>query len=251
MKRSILFMTVASLAGTLLAAPKDEVQSAIKKLSDAGSYSWTSTPQNAQPAGGGGGGGGRGRGGGPSEGKLGKDGFAYITTTMNRGGESMTMERVVKGEKSAMKNQEGVWQTPEEMMAAFGGGPGGGGRGPGGGMFGTQLLPAAQAADLVDKVKDLAVADGAYSGDLTEAGAKSFMAFGGRGGGPAPEISGAKGSVKFWVKDGTLVKYEFNVQGTMSGPNGEFPINRTTTIEIKNVGSTDVTVPDEAKKRVS
>jgi hypothetical protein len=249
---------VASLAGTLMAAPKDEVQGAVKKLGDAGSYSWTSTTTNVSPAGGpGGGGGGRGRGGfcggGPMEGKLGKDGIAYITSTSNFGGNPMTMERVVKGDKTAMKNQDGAWQTPEEMMAAFGGGGApGGGRGRGGGMFGgAVVLPAAQAADLLSKVKDVTMADGAYSGDLTEDGAKSLMAFGGRGGGQGPDIAGAKGSVKFWLKDGVLAKYEFTVQGTMSFGGNDMPMNRTTTIEIKDVGTTTVTVPDEAKKKVS
>ena len=264
MKRSILFMTVASLAGTLMAAPKVEVQGAVKKLGDAGSYGWTSTTTNLSPAGGPGGGpgggGGRGRGGfgggGPMEGKIGKDGIAYITSTSNFGGNPMTMERVVKGDKTAMKNQDGTWQTPEEMMAAFGGGGGGGapggGRGRGGGMFGgTAVLPAAQAADLLSKVKDVSMAGGVYSGDLTEDGAKSLMAFGGRGGGAGPDIAGAKGSVKFWLKDGVLTKYEFNVQGTMSFGGNDMPMNRTTIIEIKDVGTTTVTVPDEAKKKVS
>ncbi len=270
MKRSILFMTVASLAGTLMAAPKDEVQGAIKKLSDAGSYSWTLTTTNLSAGGGpGGGGGGRGfgGGGGPTEGKIGKDGIAYITSTSNRGGSPMTTERVVKGDKSASKNQEGVWQTPEEMMAAFGGGapgggapgggapggaPGGGrgGRG-GGGMFGAVTLPAVQATDLLSKAKDVTMAAGVYSADLTEDGVKALMAFGGRGGGQAPEIAGAKGTVKFWIKDGTLTKYEFNVQGTMSFGGNDMPQNRTTIVEIKDVGTTTVTVPDEAKKKVS
>jgi hypothetical protein len=260
MKRSILFMTVASLAGTLMAAPKDEVQSAVKKLGDAG-YSWTSTTTNlAAPAGGGGGGGrGFGGGGGPVQGKVGKDGIALITSTSNRGGSPTTTERVVKGDKSAMKNQEGAWQTPEEMMAAFGGGPGGapggapgGGRGRGGGgMFCAQPHPATQAEDLLSKVKDVTMAGGVYSGDLTEDGVKALLAFGGRGGGQGPDIAGAKGSAKFWLKDGVLSKYEFNLQGTMSFGGNDMPMNRTTTIEIKDVGTTTVTIPDEAKKKVS
>src|SRR5258706_7873238 len=111
MKRNVLTMTVAMIAtGSLLAAPKDDVGSAVKKLADAPSYSWSTTTN----AGGGGGGGRGGRGGGPAAGKAVKDGVSIITPTF---GEN-TMETVVKGEKSVMKNQEGACQTPEEMMAA-------------------------------------------------------------------------------------------------------------------------------------
>ena len=67
---------------------------------------------------------------------------------------------------------------------------------------------SAGAQDLIGHTKELKSADGVISGDLTEAGAKSLMTFGGRGGGGGPEISGAKGSVKFWVKDGVLTKME-------------------------------------------
>ena len=75
--------------------------------------------------------------------------------------------------------------------------------------------------------------------------------FGGRGGGNGPEISGAKGSVKFWVKDGMLFKYEIKVQGKVSFNGNDRDIDRTTTIEIKDIGSTKVEVPDDAKKKMS
>src|SRR5207249_5303216 len=77
-------------------------------------------------------------------------------------------------------------------------------------------VPAAQAEDLAGKVKDLKSADGVYSGDLTEEGAKSLLTFGPPRGGNAPEVSGAKGSVKFWVKEGELSKIKFTVQGKVS-----------------------------------
>ncbi len=235
MKKTILIGTAALIAGSLLAAdPKDDVKSAVKKLADAGNYSWTTALDFG--------------GGGfdmpPSEGKVDKDGIALVTSTF---GEN-TMETVFKGTNSATKNPEGTWQTPAERAAA------GGGRGRGGfgGMFGGQTLPTAQAEDLLSKVKELKLADGVYSGDLTEEGAKALMSFGGRRGGPAPEITGAKGTVKFWVKDGALTKYVFTRQGSVSRGGGDpMEMNLTTTVEIKNVGTTKLTIPDEAKKKVS
>lgn len=254
MKRNLLFIAVSLLAGAAVAAPKDDVQSAAKKLGEAASYSWKTTVQNAGGGGGGGGGGGRGGGrgrgffgGGPNEGKTSKDGFTIITTTA---GEN-TFETVIKGEKSVMKTQDS-WQTMAEIAAARGGGGGGGrGGGRGGAAAIRNRIPAFQVEDLLSKVKDITVADHVYSGSLTEEGAKSFLAGGGRGGANAPEISGAKGSVKVWVKDGVLSKFEFNVQGKVSAGGNDREINRTTTVEIKDVGTTKVEVPEEAKKKLS
>ena len=258
MKRNILFGTIALMAGSLLAAdsPQDEVKGAAKKLADAGSYSWKSSVQNA---GGGGGGGGRGRGGfggGPREGKLSKDGIASITIT---GGQNTT-EAFVKGDKVVVKNREGVWQTLAEMTANAGQDQGQGRRGGRGGGAAAALrnfkAPAVEAQDLVAKVKELKKGEGVYSGDLTEDGARSLFLPGGgrgRGGANAPAPTGVKGSAKFWVKDGVLSKFEYNVQGKMTvGQDGnEIEINRTTTVELKDVGTTTVTVPDEVKKKLS
>ena len=57
--------------------------------------------------------------------------------------------------------------------------------------------------------------------------------------------------MRFWLKDGALAKYEFNLQGSISFNGNDFDVNRTTTVEIKDVGSTKITVPDEAKKKLS
>ena len=94
------------------------------------------------------------------------------------------------------------------------------------------------------------MADGAYAGDLTEEGAKSFLVFGGRGGADGPVVSNAKGSVKFWVKDGLLAKYQYTVKGSISFNGNDRDVDRATTVEIKNIGTTKVEVPDEAKKKL-
>lgn len=244
MKRNILFGTVALLAGSLIAAnagPKDDVTAAAKKLAEK-SYAWKTASENA---GGGGGGGGGGRGGfGSQEGKISADGTAMVTMP----GRDNNTEAVIKGEKFAVKRGEG-WQSAAELAANA---EGGGGRGRGGAaMFRNFKAPAARAQDLIGQTKELKAADGVISGDLTEEGAKSLLAFGGRGGGNGPEISGAKGTVKFWVKDGVLSKYETKVQGKVSFNGNDRDVDRTTTTEIKDIGTTTVTVPEEAKKKLS
>ena len=246
MKRGTLISTMGLMAVSLLAAqasPKDDVSNAIKKLA-VGSYAFTITTTNA--AGGFGGGGSRG-GGGPGrgglDGKVGKDGIAYAVRSTDR----TTNEAVAKGAKRAFKTQDG-WQTQDEMMN------GGRGGGFGGGAMVAMrdlLVPATQAEEVLGKVKEVKLADGVYSGDLSANDAKAYTAPFPGGFGSGGEISDAKASVKYWVKDGVLSKYELHVQGSMDFGGTVMEIDRTTTVDIKDAGKADVTVPAEAAKKVS
>jgi len=240
MKTNILFSTMALLTGTLIAAdssPKDDIKSAAKKLAEKSNYSWKTTVESA------GGGGGRGRPG-PTDGKTEKDGVTFLSFT--RGDN--TIDAVLKGGKGAVKTADG-WKSLSEAAEGEGG-QGNPSRGIAR-MLPNFKTPAAQAEDLTSKVRELKKADEGYSGELTEEGAKELLTFGGRGGGNAPSISGAKGSVKFWVKDGVLAKYEFKVQGKVTINGSDRDVDRTTTIEIKDVGSTKVEVPEGAKDKLS
>ncbi len=257
-------------AGSLLAAdPKDTVTAAGKKLVDGGNYSWKQSVENA-----GGGGGFGGGGGGPqvSEGKV-AGGLIWTSTpgfAFGGGDAPPPTERIFKGTNSATKNQEGKWQTAEEIAAeaaANGGGGGGGGfgggfgggRGRGGFGFGggTPALPGTNVAYLASMAKSLTESGGVISGDLTDDGAKAQLAFGGRGrrgggggfggpgggGGAPPEPTGAKASVKFWVSGGNIAKYELKASGTMSFGGNDIQIDRTTTVEFKDIGTTKIDAP--------
>jgi hypothetical protein len=242
MKRNIILGAVLLCATSLVAADAgSDVKAAAKKLTDKGNYSWKSTSESA------GGGGGGNRGGGPTEGKI---DAGTIHLSMTRG--ENTVEAVLKGDKGAIKTEEG-WQSLSEAAEAGGEG---GGRGNMGRFMARTLqnfkAPAAQAEELAGKATGLKKDGDAYAGDLPADVVKGLMAFGGRrAGGDAPEVSGAKGNVKFWVKDGVLSKYQYNVKGTMSFGGNDREIDRTTTVEIKDVGTTKVTVPDDAKKKLS
>jgi hypothetical protein len=118
-------------------------------------------------------------------------------------------------------------------------------------MLQSFKAPAAQAEDLAGKAKEIKKDGDAYAGDLTDEGAKALLTFGGRGGANAPEVSGAKSSVKFWIKDGVLAKYELKVKGTVSFNGNDREVDRTTTVEIKDIGTTKVAVPEDAKKKMS
>ena len=189
MKKTIVFATLGILSASILFAaddPKADVKAAAKKVGDKNNYSWTST---SKVEGGGGGGGGGGRGfGGPTDGQF-ADGIVYLKSTFG----DRTMHTAAKGEKVIFKGED-EWEVADE-----------GAQGPG--AFAARRMrtfkaPAAEAADLADKAQSLKSADGAISGDLTEAGAKSFLTFGRRQNADAPGPKDAKGTVKFWVKDG-------------------------------------------------
>ena len=258
MNRILVSTFAAACAAAFVhAAPADDLAAAAKKLGDAANYSWTATTEiaNSQfPA-------------MPVEGQTEKGGLTVITRSFN----GNAMQTVRKGDQMVMQNQEGAWMTMEEMRAQFanrggggapgaGGAPGGGGnRGGGGGrggpgMFGGgQANPAEEVANLVAKIKDAKVVVGVLTATLSAEDAAPLLTFGGRGGGggnPPPAPTNASGSVKFWLKDGALVKYVVNVKGTVSFGGQDRDIDRTTTTEFKNVGSTKVSVPDEAKKKL-
>lgn len=241
MKKNVLLSTLVLITGPLLAADSgNEVKDAARKLAEKGNYSWKTTTEAA-----GGGGGGRFRPG-PTEGKTEKDGYTFLS--MTRGDN--TLDAVLKGSKGAIKTPNEGWKSLAEETADAGGGQ----RNPArfiGRMLQNFKAPAAQAEDLAGKAKELKSSEGAYSGDLTEEGAKSLLTLGRGRGGNAPEISGAKGSVKFWIKDGVLSKIQFNVQGKVSFNGNDRDVDRTTTIEIKDVGTTTLTVPEDAKKALS
>jgi hypothetical protein len=227
MKTHVLFSATALLAGSLIAAdssPKDDVIAAAKKLGDQTNYSWKTTvvvPENAQfkP--------------GPSEGKTEKDGFTHLTLSFG----DNTTQAFIKGDKAAVTNPEGGWQSLSDLDNA---------EGPGrflGRIIRNFKTPAAQAGELAAATKELKKDGDVYAGDLTEEGAKAQFRFG--------TVSNPKGWVKFWVKDGALTKFQFKVTGKVDFNGNEFDVDRTWMIEVKDVGTTKVSVPEEAKKKVS
>lgn len=214
------------LTGSLLAAdptPKDQLSSAIKKLAEKANYSWKTTvvvPESAQfkP--------------GPTEGQTEKDGYTRLVMTF----AGNTTQAVMKGDRAAVTGPDGGWQALADLENA---------EGPGR-FFGRKIknfkVAAAQAAELAAGAKDLKQEGDTYSGDLTEDGAKAQFRFG--------TVTNPKGSLKFWVKDGVLMKYEFKVTGKVDFNGNEIEVDRATTVEIKDVGTTKVEVAEEAKRKL-
>jgi hypothetical protein len=227
MKTTSLLTSLYLMACPLFAvdsSPKDDITAAAKKLAEKANYSWKSTtvvPESARfkP--------------GPTEGKTEKDGFTYVTLSF---GENSS-EIALKGEKVAITDRDGGWQLASELES-------GEGRGRFLGRMARNLKPpAAQAIELVAAAKELKKEGDVYSGEMTEDGAKKQFRFG--------EPKNPKGSVKFWVKDGVLTKFETKLEAKMEFGGDEIDASRTTTTEIKDVGTTKVNVPEAAKKKLS
>jgi hypothetical protein len=225
MKKTLLFTLALLAAGSIPAADTistNKVRDALAKLRAADNFSWTVTVKMPEapfeP--------------GPLKGRTEKAGYTMIRQEM---GEN-TLEAVFKGDKIALK-QEDQWRLPDELEGFFA-------------MMARWIARSGTAADEADnmlsKVKELKAGEGElFSSDYTEEGAKALLTFG-----PTPPKM-AKGSVKFWLKNGALVKFESDLQGVLVGPDGEerdFAMTRT--FEIQDVGTTKVEVPVEAKSKL-
>jgi hypothetical protein len=226
MKKILTPILLALLAVRVAAADstaKDDVVAASKKLGDQPNYSWKENvvvPDNSpfKP--------------GPTEGKWEKGGDTYFTLSFG----DDTTKIYLEGDKSAISDPDGGWQSAKEMGAD---------EGPGrfvAAIVGMFKAPAAQAEELAGTAKELVQDGDALSSDMTDEGAKSQFRFG--------KVTNPKGSVKFWIKDGQLVKYEFKITGKAEFNGNEFDVDRDTTIEIANVGATKIDVPADAKKKL-
>jgi hypothetical protein len=233
MRLTTLLTIAAGFAGSALlahAAAKDDLAKAIQQLADAGGYSWKATTESPQ------------FNLGPTLGKIDKNGCALVSRTWG----DNTIQSAHMGDKAATETDDG-WRSLAELEAD---------QGDNRGRFRARMLsafepPAAEAAELLKGSGDVTTKDGAYAASLSEAKVKELMSFRrGAGSGEGPEISGAEGSVKFWIDQGMLKKYQYSVKGTMTWNNQDREIDRTTTVEISDVGNTKVELPEAAKAKL-
>jgi len=231
MKKTLLCLAFALSRLLLVAAepsPNEALSNAAKVLAEKPSYSWKTTVEiPGDPT-------------GTIEGKLEKDGAVVLALAR----AEQSFSGVLKGGKAAIKTEDG-WKTAADAADDT--------AETGAIRFVARILksfkvPTEDATDLAAKAVDLKLADGVYSGTLPVEVVKELLLFRSRGGDNRPEISGAKGSIKFWVKDGSLAKYEYKVQGTLSLNGNDRDVDRTHTTEISEVGTTKATVPEGAAK---
>jgi hypothetical protein len=246
MLHRVFIATLSLLAFSVAAAhadPKDDIQAAIQKLVDGGNYSWTRTVE-----------GGFGRG--PQNGKTQKDGLTWLSIQMR----DNSYEVLTNGEKAAVKTEDG-WKSKADLTAAASNDDGGGGPPSPERMllFLVQNIrtPADMSKDLVSKLENIQKTDDGFTADLTPDAAKEQLMFRRRrattqpdANAPQMEVSNAKATIKLTIKDGNLTKVEMHVTGTRTFNGNDNDVDQTTTTEIKDVGTTKIDVPDDAKAKL-
>jgi hypothetical protein len=239
--RKITATTLFAMAATSLIAAdgKADVEAAAKKLSDKPSYSWVATTESQSRF-----------GDGDRDGKTEKGGYTILNMP---GRDNQQIQAVFKGDKGVIKAGES-WHTlqaladseDEETRRL---------------RFTARRLqqfkpPHGEAQDLLKHAKAIEKdEDGIYVGQLSPEGLKAIYGRGFRRGGDSAgegvDVSGLSGRVKFWLKDGAISKYSRHVEGNMKFGDRDVEVDTTTTTQIKEVGSTKVIVPDEAKKKLA
>ena len=110
-------------------------------------------------------------------------------------------------------------------------------------------------------LQNLQKTDDGYTADLSDEAAKELLSFRRRAATqpdaqadpnapPPPEITNPKATIKIWVTDGMLSKVELHTTGSVSFNGNSIDVDRTATTEFKDVGSTKVDVPDDAKAKL-
>lgn len=232
--KSLLILALSGLFVDFSCAAdaRETVTRAAKQLGDKSGYSWTTSTRDAD-----------GRGGplGPIDGKSEKNGLTWLSFIVG----GLPVEVYMQGQKGTAKAFEG-WQTFDEV-ARTGASPAAVIR-----YLRAYQTPMAEAVALAGKVKELKPADDALAGELPEDAVKEMLLLGARRrDGQEPQAADAKGTIKYWLKDGALAKYEINVQGKVTSGDRESVVNRTVKVEIKDVGATKLEVPAEAKQKMS
>jgi hypothetical protein len=229
--RFLAALTLLTSTALLCAEPTatDQANSALAKLKDAPNYSWTMEVKIPglpfEP--------------GVLKGLAEKDGYAQISQELG----DWTLDAVFKGPKVAMK-VDNHWQAPDPsdgraMMMA--------------GLIARYGTPVHEMEVLMKSAGNLKGGDdGMLSGDLTEQGAKDALTFHSPGDAQRPPPKNARGTLKIWIKDGALTKFESHVEGMVQFNDDGDPQNfsMTRTLQFKDVGTTKADFPAEAKQKI-
>jgi len=216
------------MTGTVLAAdPVDEVNDAAKKLADTGNYSWRSVTNDASN----------------SltvvvDGQTQEDGSTLIKLT---GGGSYA-QIALRGRNSVL-NVGGGWQTADEAADQ-----------PQAARFMSSVMsPALVASQIASRLDDLKPQGNVFTAQLSGGEVSNLLrplysldAIRTRG----MNNAGAKASIKFWIKDGLLEKFQVHITGTSSRGGADTAVDRTVTVDFRDVGKTKVSLPEQAKKKL-
>jgi len=244
MNKLLAFGVILLASGVAIARSRDakeDVRTAAQKLGDQANYGWTSStvgvnegkdPQEK----------------GTTQGKTQKEGLTHLLS--DKGGKAT--EAALKGDKVAVKTADG-WKNSADFN------PAGDAQGkPDKSLLLAQGLkkykaPAAEAAGLLEVMGELkSQGDGLFTGALTDDGVKAYLEATAKAGKKPADLMEPKVTVRFWLKEGTLSKYEVTLEGKKPKGKDKTPAGTKTTItvEIKDVGATKVELPDDCLKKL-
>jgi hypothetical protein len=175
---------------------------------------------------------------GPTHGKTEKEGSTHVSVML---GDNI-IEMALRGEKSAIKLQE-QWQSAEELRDD---------RAWIRDRLRSYKIPARESGFLARNSVDLKPVE-AKPGELSGAlNGKAIHEILSRGREAIREAPGIQGRVTFRVENGQLTRYEYNLAGKMERPSDkqEVVMDRTTVVEIKDVGHTKVEVSEECLRKL-
>lgn len=236
----LLLATLLWLTGAYAADPPEALKAAVEKLAKGSNYTWTTTftfpDAPIHP--------------GPLNGQIDTNGFLLVSQNIGRG----DFEAVIKDGIGVLKLPVG-WLGAQEIVD---GNPAGA---VGPAFLMSRVLfnvrrPDIQTAELLKMGASFTKDDqGVIIEQLGEKDVVTLIRNGvtGRPNPQPPPLKAAKGSVKYWLNDGLIGKYEINLQAQMlpSAHERAVDFKPTTTVEITNVGITKVVVPDAAREKIA
>jgi hypothetical protein len=108
--------------------------------------------------------------------------------------------------------------------------------------------PHEELAIVVSSFTSMEAAGEIVTGTLSDIGAALLLV---RADQPDVEPVASTGHFKLWLKNGMVIKYQLNLEGVVSvGHRKKSNVRVTSTTTLKNIGTTDVIVPDEAREKL-
>jgi hypothetical protein len=272
----LLSVLLGSATAFVQADQTDDAIVAATKLSTAISYSWTTAiSQNSRHL--------------EIDGKTSADGYSLLTfmgysaggvaAAAAKSGAGGGVNTVFLGDNKYVVENNGNWVVPSDVSSApapaetsnrtaarnrgVGGGTGAPGqrRPSGSGEADSSSsgvspklpagvnLPHEELAIVAANYAEMHVEEGGVSGKLTEWGADLLIEPPGWTQSPPDK---AAGTFRLWIKDGMVTKYELKLTAE-TGPGGAMVkggLSETITVEITDVGTTNVKVPPAAKLKL-
>ena len=277
MKRRWTLGFICAGAAQLHAGPTETAIMAIMRLSEQPNYSWVATvSDDARTY--------------DIVGKTVRGEFTRVTMPLvnslrrqvGRGVTDTDVEMIFRGNTACVIQTDDGWKTPAELPAydarnsdarRSSGYPGSTGRSRSGrppstgaapisgrsrgdrGYSNLQLgisLPHEELAVIVGSHQEFKAEGDTVSGALTDLGAQLLLV---RDGQESITPVRASGTFKLWLRDGMVVKYQVQLEGTLlvrvSSQSREVTVHQSTETVLKDVGTTRVEVPADARAKLA